>query len=319
MTARVVVTRVESDCTGCAKPSTVNKTSAPSSIPRKVPVSLAPMRVLRIAIMADAATANRDSWRGEPGPQRSHVERHTDRRQREKYRSSKQYQPELDEPGTRAERIADGHVVSSGKRKGRTELCLRRMKGTAPQRARWNRDERSYGNTGNTQYFIALVAIVPVASFGNRAIVGGRMRSRLVSLAVALTVAAAACDTTRAVTATDRAALQQHEAQWAQRSFHSYVFDYSETQISTNFNVQITVVDDTVSDVVDLNTGQPPTTPRTWPTIDALFNEADFAVLQGGVSLEYDDQYGYLTLFSIQDNNPGGQFLARVSNLQPLE
>jgi hypothetical protein len=24
-------------------------------------------------------------------------------------------------------------------------------------------------------------------------------------------------------------------------------------------------------------------------------------------------------LFSIQDNNPGGQFLARVSNLQPLE
>jgi uncharacterized protein DUF6174 len=145
------------------------------------------------------------------------------------------------------------------------------------------------------------------------------MRSRLVSLGVAMTIAIAACDTTRAVTATDRAALQQHEEQWAQRDFHSYVFDYSETQLSTNYNVRIAVDDDTISSVIDLNTGQPPTTPRTWPTMDALFNEADFAVLQGGVSLEYDDQLGYITLFSIQNNNPGGQFLVRVSNLQPLE
>jgi hypothetical protein len=145
------------------------------------------------------------------------------------------------------------------------------------------------------------------------------MQSVLVSLLLAATVVVVACDTTRAVTATDRAALQQHEQQWAQRSFHSYIFDYSETQLSTNYNVQITVVNDTVASVIDLNTGQPPTAPRTWPTIDALFNEADFAVLQGGVSLEYDDQYGYITLFSIQNNNPGGQFLVRVSNLQPLE
>lgn len=143
------------------------------------------------------------------------------------------------------------------------------------------------------------------------------MRSLVVSLVTA--VALIACDTTRAVTASDRAALQQHEQQWAQRSFHSYVFDYSETQISTNYNVRITVQNDTVASVIDLNTGKAPTTPRTWPTMDALFNEADFAVLQGGVSLEYNDQYGYLTLFSIQSNNPGGQFLVRVSNLQPLE
>ena len=145
------------------------------------------------------------------------------------------------------------------------------------------------------------------------------MPSRLVSLLVAIAVVAAACDTTRAVTATDRAALQQHEQQWAQRTFHSYVFDYSETQLSTNVNVRITVVNDTVASVIDLNTGQPPTTPRTWPTMDALFNEADFAVLQGGVSLEYDEQYGYITLFSIQNNNSGGQFLVRVSNLQPID
>ena len=106
------------------------------------------------------------------------------------------------------------------------------------------------------------------------------MRSRLVSLAVAVTVIVAACDTTRAV-ATDRAALQQHEQQWAQRTFHSYVFDYSETQLGTNYNVQITVVNDTVASVIDLNTGQPPTMPRTWPTMNALFNEADFTMLRG--------------------------------------
>lgn len=142
------------------------------------------------------------------------------------------------------------------------------------------------------------------------------MRTIVVSLLVG--IALVGCDTTRPVTAADRAALQQHEDQWAQRSFHSYVFDYSETQLGTSYNVRITVKDDTVASVIDLNTGKAPATPRTWPTMDGLFNEANFAVLQGGVSLEYNDQYGYLTLFSIQNNNPGGQFLARVSNLQPL-
>ncbi len=145
------------------------------------------------------------------------------------------------------------------------------------------------------------------------------MRSLLVSLIAAATLAAVACDTTRPVTAADRAALQQHEDQWAQRSFHSYVFDYSETEINTNYNVRITVLSDTVASVIDLQTGEPPVFPRTWPTIDELFNEADYAVLDGGVSLEYNDQYGYLTFFSIQNNNPAGQFLARVSNLQPLD
>ena len=145
------------------------------------------------------------------------------------------------------------------------------------------------------------------------------MRLFLVALVTAATLSAVACDTTRPVTAADRAALQAHEDQWAQRTFHSYVFDYSETEISTNFNERITVQDDTVATVIDLNTGQPPAVPRTWPTIDELFNEADNAVLYGGVSLEYDDQYGYLSFFSIQSNNPGGQFIARVSNLQPLD
>jgi hypothetical protein len=144
------------------------------------------------------------------------------------------------------------------------------------------------------------------------------MRSFLLSLVVATTVVAVACDTTRPVTATERAALTQHEDQWAQRSFHSYVFDYSETQLSTNYDVRITVQNDTVVDVVDLQTGHPPTVPRTWPTMDELFNEANFAVTQGGVTFEYNDQFGYLTLFDVRSNYPGGEFLVRVSNLQPL-
>jgi hypothetical protein len=142
------------------------------------------------------------------------------------------------------------------------------------------------------------------------------MRLLLVSLAITATVLA--CDTTRPVTADERAALTQHEDQWDQRSFHSYAFDYSETQLNTTFNVRITVQSDTVADVVDLQTGDPPSVPRTWPTMDQLFNEANFAVTQGGVRFEFNDQFGYLTLFNVQSNNPGGEFLVRVSNLEPL-
>jgi Family of unknown function (DUF6174)/PI31 proteasome regulator N-terminal len=145
------------------------------------------------------------------------------------------------------------------------------------------------------------------------------MRSLLVSLAMAS--ALVACDPERAVSDADKAALQQHEAQWDARSFHSYSFDYSEAQFSTNYNVHITVQADTVAEVLDSQTGQPPAVPRTWPTIDGLFNEADLVVEEGGfsISLEYDDQYGYPTLIDIASNNAGGGLIARSSNLQPIE
>ncbi len=144
------------------------------------------------------------------------------------------------------------------------------------------------------------------------------MRSVIVGLA--FIGAFGACQGTRVVTGADKADLAEHEAQWAARTFHSYVYDYSETQLSTSYNVHITVVNDTVTTVIDTQTGQPPAVPRTWPTIDGLFNEADFAVQNGNysVSLEYNDQYGYLTLLSLTSNNPSGGFLARASNLQPL-
>ena len=130
-----------------------------------------------------------------------------------------------------------------------------------------------------------------------------------------------ACDTTRSLSDSDRAALTQHEAQWDARSFHSYSFDYSQSSVGRTFNVHIDVQDDTVADVVDIGTGQPPEDPISWPTIDGLFNEADAAVQQNDftVSLAYDDQYGYPTLLSITSNNPGGGFVARVSNLQPAQ
>jgi hypothetical protein len=143
------------------------------------------------------------------------------------------------------------------------------------------------------------------------------MRSIVVGVVAAATVIA--CNSTRPVTADERAALQQHEAQWAQRSFHSYVFDYSEAQLNTNYDVRITVRNDTLSDVIDLQTGHAPVVPRSWPTMDALFNEANFAVQQGGATFEYDEQYGYLTLFRVVSNNSGSGFLARISNLQPLQ
>jgi hypothetical protein len=145
------------------------------------------------------------------------------------------------------------------------------------------------------------------------------MRSVIVWLALAASLAA--CDTSRPVSATDKAALVQHENQWAARSFHSYSFDYSEQQFTNSYNVHITVLNDTVATVIDPQTGQPPAVPRTWPTIDALFNEADFAAQESGITVrfEFDDQFGYITLLSIQSTNAGSSFLARASNLQPLE
>jgi uncharacterized protein DUF6174 len=157
-------------------------------------------------------------------------------------------------------------------------------------------------------------------NFGMRHRQKGLRRS--IVLYALVSCALLACDSTRAVSDADRAALAAHESQWAARSFHSYSFDYSEQQLGSSYNVQITVLDDTLSSVIDKQTGEPPTVPHNWPTIDVLFNEADFAVDQDyiTVSLDYDDQYGYLTLFTETSSNSGGQgFIARVSNLQPIE
>jgi hypothetical protein len=143
------------------------------------------------------------------------------------------------------------------------------------------------------------------------------MRSIVVCLAMA--IALAACDSTRSLSTADRAALTQHEAQWGARTFHSYSFDYSQSSGGRSFAVHIEVQDDTVASVTEISTGQPPDTPMTWPTVDALYNEADAAVQDNDftVNLSYDDQYGYPTLLTINSNNAGSEFVARVSNLQP--
>lgn len=126
---------------------------------------------------------------------------------------------------------------------------------------------------------------------------------------------------TRAVTEADKSSLAAHETQWAQRSFHSYTFDYSEARLTTSYNVHITVTYDSVTNVTDNLTRQPPAVPRTWPTIDLLFGEADFFANDGdySVTIDYDATYGHLTLLSAQPSNPGGSFLARIANLQPTE
>jgi len=146
------------------------------------------------------------------------------------------------------------------------------------------------------------------------------MRILLVCSAIALSLAACGVGT-RAVTAADKTSLAEHETQWGQRSFHSYTFDYSEAQLNTSFNVHITVTNDSVTNVIDNLTGHAPAVPRTWPTIDQLFGEADFFANDGdySVTIDYDETYGELTLLSAQPSNPGGGFLARTSNLQPTE
>lgn len=145
---------------------------------------------------------------------------------------------------------------------------------------------------------------------------------RSIMLGPLLAASLVACNSTRPVSVADRAALAAHESQWGARSFHSYTFDYSEQQFNSNYNVHITVRDDTVESVIDKQTAEPPNVPHTWPTIDVLFQEADFAIGRDDITvgLGYEDQFGYLTLLSeTSGRSGGGGFVARTSNLQPLE
>jgi hypothetical protein len=144
---------------------------------------------------------------------------------------------------------------------------------------------------------------------------------RSIFVCVAIVISLAACEGTRAVTAGDKQELAEHEAQWDGRSFHSYRFDYSEAQLNSNFNVRITVLNDTVATAIDTTTGKAPPVPRSWPTMDDLFGEATFFANNGDytLSIDYDDTFGSITLISAQPSRAGGGFLARVANLQPLE
>ncbi len=145
------------------------------------------------------------------------------------------------------------------------------------------------------------------------------MRSFVVGLAVLGSLAA--CDSTTANSNTGQLQLAQHQAQWEHRSFHSYTYDYHNSEPIGNANVHVTVTADTVSSALDVVTGMPPQNGVIVPTIDGLFLYAHTILGEKGatVTLDFDSQLGYPTHVSAFDNNPGGGYDATVSNLHPTE
>jgi hypothetical protein len=146
------------------------------------------------------------------------------------------------------------------------------------------------------------------------------MRPFVVCLAVLASLTA--CDGSSSTSATGIGLeLSIHKAQWAKRGFHDYAYDYANAGPIGAANVHVTVRADTVESLIDATTGMAPAFPLSVPTIDALFGIADAALgaKHTTVKLEFDSQFGYPTLVSAVDDNPGGPFVARVSNLQPTQ
>lgn len=146
------------------------------------------------------------------------------------------------------------------------------------------------------------------------------MRPFLVCLAVLASLAA--CDGSSSTSATGIGLeLSIHEAQWSKRSFHDYTYDYVNAGPLGRANVHVTVRADTVASLIDATTGMAPEFPLSVPTIDALFGIAGAALSakHTTVYLDFDSHFGYPTLVSAVDDNPGGPFVARVSNLQPTQ
>ncbi len=144
------------------------------------------------------------------------------------------------------------------------------------------------------------------------------MREVLFSLFAAATLSA--CSSSNSLTEQAKVALNEHQAQWEQRTFTSYSYDLFQKQFAAETtDVHITVNGTTVVSVVDKNTGQPPTGDATWPTIDDLYAAAQQAINAKGttLSVEFDTQYSYPTLVAISSQTRGGPYEAHASHLTP--
>ena len=128
----------------------------------------------------------------------------------------------------------------------------------------------------------------------------------------------AACDSTTG-SLSNEYALVLHRAQWEHRGFHSYTYDYRNSEPLGAADAHVTVVADVVTGVIDVSTGQPPDRSVSVPTIDSLFVDAQAFLSQTNttVRLEFDSQLGYPTHVSAFNRNPGGGYNATVSNLRP--
>ncbi|HEV7705122.1 MAG TPA: DUF6174 domain-containing protein [Gemmatimonadaceae bacterium] len=145
------------------------------------------------------------------------------------------------------------------------------------------------------------------------------MRTFVVFFAVAAVLSACS----DSVGVSEQAELARHEAQWQQRTFHSYDFDLAKQVLGSNVNLHVSVRADSVAGVIDNDTGQPPVFDAGAMTVDEVFADANSTITskQVKVGLQFDEQYGYPTLYTVRSiaNTPGGPFSATLSNLTPVQ
>lgn len=120
-----------------------------------------------------------------------------------------------------------------------------------------------------------------------------------------------------------QAEVTQNETQWQQEDIHSYDFDLRTEGLGQIHDFHIGVRADTIASVIDNVTGLPPEYTVAAMTVDDVFAEANAAMADTSliVHLEFDEQYGYPTVFTLGSifKTPGGPFSAKLSNLVPVQ
>lgn len=110
-------------------------------------------------------------------------------------------------------------------------------------------------------------------------------RSLRLSILIAVGLLAAGCG--HDVTAPGVTAIAAHRARWTAHALTRYAYDYRVvgTNISTAGKlIHLVVIDGTVNSATIASTGESaPGAPGSWPTIDALFDEADAAARAHGL------------------------------------
>lgn len=155
------------------------------------------------------------------------------------------------------------------------------------------------------------------------------MRSIVVGAAVVL--ALAAC---QSATGVDRSqnqtlaqeqnqSLDQYQTLWNQSDPHSYSFVYDVINLGFRETVRITVLNDVVTSVVDVSTGESASLQYPWPTVDGIFAIAHQGLDsdQTLVDAQFDAHFGFPSVLKVgpRFNSPAGFYQSIISSFQPIE
>jgi hypothetical protein len=146
-----------------------------------------------------------------------------------------------------------------------------------------------------------------------------RSRRTNASLLLAAAVAAGCSDSTGPQPSDD---IQAHRARWAAHGLVGYSYDYRVTGFFISYaghHIRLEVRDGVVRSATDVATGQAmPGDPARWPTIDALFDQAQHAADAHALhAVRFDPVLDYPTDIEVS-GPPDASGSVFASDLQPL-